>query len=80
MMKVGERCMNMMRAFNIREGFTRQDDRLPDRFHHQPLPAGPLKGFKLNKEKFEKAIKTYLYANTPWSGLRPGMVWGSLDD
>lgn len=59
LMKVGERCMNMMRAFNIREGFTRQDDRIPDRFHYQSLPAGPLKGFTLDKEKFEKAIDTY---------------------
>ena len=58
LMKVGERCMNMMRAFNIREGFTAQDDRLPERFH-QPLAAGPLKGFKLGKEKFEEAKKTY---------------------
>ena len=58
LMKVGERCMNLMRAFNIREGFTRQDDRLPERFH-QPLAAGPLKGAKLDKERFERAKKTY---------------------
>ncbi len=50
--------MNMMRAFNIGEGFTRQDDRIPEKFH-QPLAAGRLKGFKLDKEKFEKAIETY---------------------
>ncbi|MBA7561749.1 putative oxidoreductase YdhV [subsurface metagenome] len=58
LMKVGERCMNMMRAFNIREGFTAQDDRLPERFH-QPLAEGPLKDFRLDKEKFEGAKKTY---------------------
>lgn len=50
--------MNMMRAFNIREGFTAQDDRLPERFH-QPLAEGPLKDFRLDKEKFEGAKKTY---------------------
>ena len=50
--------MNMMRVFNIREGFTRDDDRLPERFF-QPLGAGPLKGTKLDKEEFEKAKSLY---------------------
>lgn len=58
LMKVGERCTNMMRVFNIREGFTRQDDRLPERFH-QPMAAGPIKGTKLDKEEFNRAIETY---------------------
>jgi len=64
LMKVGERCMNMMRAFNIREGFTREDDRIPERFH-QPLAAGPLKGFKLDKIEFNRAIETY-YRMMDW--------------
>lgn len=63
-MKVGERAMNMMQVFNIREGFTREDDRIPERFH-QPLAAGPLKGFKLDKEEFEKAKDTY-YSMMGW--------------
>lgn len=33
LMKIGERSMAMARAFNYREGFTPQDDRLPDRFY-----------------------------------------------
>ena len=56
--------MNMMRVFNIREGFTREDDRLPERFH-QPLAAGPLKGAKLDNEEFEKAKDTY-YSLMGW--------------
>jgi len=58
LMKVGERAMNRMQVFDIQEGFTREDDRIPERFH-QPLAAGPLKGFKLDKEEFEKAKDTY---------------------
>ena len=58
LMKVGERCANMMHAFNLREGFTREDDRLPERFH-QPLAAGPIKGTKIDKEEFKRAIDTY---------------------
>jgi len=57
-MKVGERCQNMMRAFNNREGFTRKDDKLPERFH-QPIASGPLKGFKMEKDKFNKALDLY---------------------
>lgn len=64
LMKVGERCMNMMRVFNIREGFTREDDYIPERFH-QPLTSGPLKGAKLDKEEFEKAKTTY-YSMMGW--------------
>jgi aldehyde:ferredoxin oxidoreductase len=32
LMKIGERAMALLRAFNYREGFTAADDRLPDRF------------------------------------------------
>lgn len=64
-MKVGERCQNMMRAFNNREGMTRKDDKLPERFF-QPVASGPLKGFKLEKDKFNKAIDTY-FEMMSWS-------------
>lgn len=64
LMKVGERVMNMMQAFNAREGFTRKYDRIPERFH-QPLAAGPLKGAKLDKEEFEKAKGIY-YGMMGW--------------
>lgn len=59
LMKVGERAMNMMRAFNVREGFTREDDSIPKRFHEPFQSAGPLKGTKLDKAEFEKAKDTY---------------------
>jgi aldehyde:ferredoxin oxidoreductase len=35
--KVGERIVNMERAFNVREGFGRKDDKLPHRMLHEPL-------------------------------------------
>jgi len=58
LMKVGERANNMYRCFNIREGFTIDDDKLPYRFF-EPLSNGPLKGQYLNREEFKKAIKIY---------------------
>jgi aldehyde:ferredoxin oxidoreductase len=42
---VGERIVCLERCFNIREGFTKDDDYLPDRFLNEPLKnAGPATG------------------------------------
>jgi aldehyde:ferredoxin oxidoreductase len=43
--KMGERIVCLERAFNVREGFSRKDDTLPDRFLTEPLrDAGPATG------------------------------------
>jgi aldehyde:ferredoxin oxidoreductase len=41
---IGERIVNVEKAFNVREGMTRHDDSLPERFLNEPLPSGPSKG------------------------------------
>ena len=57
LMKLGERSINMARIFNHREGFTSQDDTLPEVFYHN-FKGGPLDGQgAINKKDFEKAIK-----------------------
>ena len=57
LMKVGERSINMARIFNHREGFTSQDDTLPEIFYHN-FKGGPLNGkFAIHKEDFQKALK-----------------------
>jgi aldehyde:ferredoxin oxidoreductase len=43
-MRIGERVVNLERAFNMREGLTRKDDSLPDRFTKEPMPDGASKG------------------------------------
>ena len=43
-MHIGERIINLERAFNVREGLTRKDDTLPKRFLDEVLPDGPGKG------------------------------------
>lgn len=63
-MKVGERSINMARAFNIREGFTRKDDWLPDRFFH-PQTSGPLSETAVDPEKLENAKSIY-YGMMGW--------------
>lgn len=41
---MGERIYLLERAYNLREGYSRKDDRIPERFLKEPAPAGPCKG------------------------------------
>ena len=63
-MRIGERATNLARAFNVREGFTRQDDVLPERLH-QPLENGALAGVAIPKAEFENAL-TQVYQLKGW--------------
>jgi aldehyde:ferredoxin oxidoreductase len=58
LLKAAERSAHLFRAFNCREGFTRKDDILPERFF-QPLQNGALKGKSIDRDKFNQAIETY---------------------
>ena len=58
LLEIGERCLNMMRHFNAREGFTKEDDKLPERVF-QPIPEGPGKGVGIDKDEFSKAQEMY---------------------
>jgi aldehyde:ferredoxin oxidoreductase len=40
LLKVGERIWNLQKLYNIRRGFGRKDDTLPDRLLHEPLKEG----------------------------------------
>jgi len=57
--KVGRRIWNLTRAFNVREGFTRKDDTLPERMEKEPLPDGKPKGHVVPKADFEKMLSEY---------------------
>ena len=58
MMKIGERALNMTRVFNVREGFTKADDNLPERIH-QPFTSGPLAGVGYGEDRLSEAVGTY---------------------
>jgi aldehyde:ferredoxin oxidoreductase len=58
LMKTGERIINLCRAFNVREGITRKDDKLPRRFT-EPLPEGPYKGEAFLEDVFEKMLNHF---------------------
>jgi aldehyde:ferredoxin oxidoreductase len=61
---VGERVINMARVFNAREGFSREDDILPERLY-QGLENGALKGESMPRDEFERAL-TALYTLKGW--------------
>ncbi len=63
-LRVGERATNLARVFNVREGFTRADDRLPERLF-QPLENGKLEGVAIPKAEFEQTM-TDLYRQKGW--------------
>jgi len=67
LMVVGERIYTMERMLNIREGFSRKDDTLPERYFKEPTPLGlPIaRGKKIDREKFEKMLDEY-YALHGW--------------
>jgi aldehyde:ferredoxin oxidoreductase len=62
---VGERINNLARAFNVREGFTRKDDTLPERLMTEPLKAGASKGHFISKEDLKKMLDEY-YTERGW--------------
>jgi aldehyde:ferredoxin oxidoreductase len=83
LMKATERALCMARMFNAREGFSAEDDILPDRFF-EPLEGGPLKGESLDYSKFYE-MRDLIYdmlgwdsksaAPKPWKLYELGLDW-----
>jgi len=73
--RVAERVFTTARLFNLREGLTSDDDRLPQRFF-QPKADGSMFNKALDLEKMEKAKKLY-YTIMGWNekGIpQPGKI------
>jgi aldehyde:ferredoxin oxidoreductase len=70
LMKVGERAKALARAFNCRDGFTSEDDRLPQRLH-EAFASGPLAGVRVDPETFRRALQLY-YRMEGWD---PATGW-----
>lgn len=68
----GERIWALKKAFNIREGWVKEDDWLPPRLLKEPLADGPGKGVVLTEEELRMMIDDY-YRAKGWTerGLIP---------
>jgi len=63
LMKVGERRLNLLRAFNAREGFDRKDDKLPKKMYKALAGSGPTAGVAIDPQEFEAALDMYYQIN-----------------
>nr|MBA3531968.1 aldehyde:ferredoxin oxidoreductase [Ardenticatenales bacterium] len=85
LMRVGERRLNLLRAFNAREGIGREADKLPKRLHKM-LTEGPSEGLQMTEEELEEAKDIY-YEMAGWditTGMpraetleRLGLAWAN---
>lgn len=64
LIKLGERRLNMLRAFNLREGIDRKADAPPARLF-EPLKGGISDGWAMDREELDQAFETY-YAMAGW--------------
>jgi len=63
--RVGERVNNLARAFNLREGFKRADDTLPERLMTEPLQSGASKGQLISRKDLDAMLDEY-YTVREW--------------
>ncbi|MEJ2100584.1 MAG: aldehyde ferredoxin oxidoreductase family protein [Desulfobacterales bacterium] len=56
---IAERIWNLTRLFNVREGFQKADDTLPERLFTHASSKGPSKGEVVDRASFEKMRETY---------------------
>jgi aldehyde:ferredoxin oxidoreductase len=64
LLRVGERALTLARVFNMREGFTVEDDRLAER-SYGPTRGGALADGGIDREELREAVHTY-YGMMGW--------------
>jgi len=65
LLEIGERRLNMLRAFNARLGLDRSADTLPEKFFQPLTGEGPTAGVALNHDELEAAQDEY-YRQAGW--------------
>ena len=63
--QAGERIYNLVRAYCVREGISRDNDMLPSRLLQEPLAEGPAEGMLVEQEMLERMKDAY-YAFRGW--------------
>jgi aldehyde:ferredoxin oxidoreductase len=64
--RVGHRIVDLRKAFNIREGWTPEEDTLPSRFFAEPLTTGASAGAQISRERLQEMIDSY-YSARGWT-------------
>jgi aldehyde:ferredoxin oxidoreductase len=74
---VVSRGLSLARLFNLREGITAADDRLPKRLH-EPLLKGPLSDNTLPESEVRSIVTDY-YAEQGWDTTTGAPLLGTLE-
>lgn len=56
---IGERVYTLERLYITNLGISRKDDTLPDYYFNVPIPEGPSRGEKIDRDFFEKMLDEY---------------------
>ncbi|MCK4664428.1 MAG: aldehyde ferredoxin oxidoreductase family protein [Bacteroidales bacterium] len=64
--RAGERIYNLEKMFNVREGFNKSDDILPERFYKDAFTVGSAKGAIVDRGTFNNILETY-YESRAWN-------------
>jgi aldehyde:ferredoxin oxidoreductase len=77
MRAVVSRGLSLARLFNMREGITAADDRLPKRLH-EPLLKGPLSNHTLAEAEVRSIVTDY-YTEQGWDAISGAPLLGTLE-
>lgn len=66
MKKAGERCWTLARVFSCREGISRKDDYLPEKFARESIINGPAAGTVIDRKSQDSMLDMY-YDFRGWS-------------
>ena len=67
--EMGRRRLNLMRAYNAREGLTRDQDTLPKKLYRKALSGGRSDGLRIPEEEFAAGLDMY-YEQAGWDVAR----------
>jgi len=76
--RAGERAYDMARAFNAREGFGPEQDKLPKRFF-EAFTEGPIAGKTIGEDAFEAAMSA-MYGMMGWDPSTAAPTRAKLED
>ncbi len=79
LLELGARRLNLLRAFNAREGITREQDTLPDRLFDEPLTGGRSDGIAVDRDLFDQALEMY-YEMAGWDSATGNPTRATLED
>ncbi len=77
--EMGRRRVNLMRAFNSREGLTRQDDRLPQKMLTKALEGGRSDGILIQDAEIEAGMDMY-FEQAGWDAETGTPTRATLED